>query len=290
MSVTVEFARKTDVFELKKLWCTVFGDDTAYIEAYFRQFFDDNTALIIRTDGEIAAACHLMDVGALMFPSGENYSCLSVYALGTLPSYRNRGFGTQLIHCAVEIGNFNGKVNVICPANSDLFEYYTRCGGYSTCFYMEEQKICTGEIGIDNGMFTLNPVLPVAYGMLREQFLQDRIHIRQTEQCLRFQKDICAIYGGGLFSVMRGTECVGCLTAEMTDEETCVVREYLGTLPVMCIMPAVYSTCRAAQYVLRMPTQANTTNGIYPFAMVCSIETLPRDGYELLPWYGFAFD
>lgn len=99
---------------LRKLWTAVFGDDGEFLDTFFRSFYRPGLAHVIEEDGTIVSAAYAVPFG------DETY----IYAVGTLPAYRGRGFGQ-----AVTLSAAGGHGAYLCPAEEGLKAWYREAMG-----------------------------------------------------------------------------------------------------------------------------------------------------------------
>ena len=98
-------SRKGDEAALKRLWQEVFGDEDAYIDAFFREIYRPGMASVIEENGEIAAAAYAVPFGKYRY----------IYAVATKPEFRGRGYGK-----AVTLAASGGETAYLCPADATL--------------------------------------------------------------------------------------------------------------------------------------------------------------------------
>jgi len=134
---------KGDAFyreELKELWHTVFGDDYAYINLFFKNEYSlcDTFAEIV--DGKVVSVLYLLDCRVDF--NGGTYNGKYLYAAATHPDYRSRGLMGKLIIEAIDYCKNNSGIDFISlvPANDGLYDYYGKFG-FKTAFYRCEAAV-----------------------------------------------------------------------------------------------------------------------------------------------------
>ncbi len=131
----LDFAKKEDWRELEHIWEICFGDPQEYMDFYFSKRFAPSDTLIWREDGKPVSMMTIMNVEL----AGEKGSY--IYAVATLPAYRNRGIVRKLEEFAEKIIlSRGGKFSVLVPANTELFGFYEKFG-YHTDFFLWEGEV-----------------------------------------------------------------------------------------------------------------------------------------------------
>ena len=144
-------ARATDEDALRRLWETVFGPETAFIEAFFKTLFTAENTAAAEVDGEIVSAAYGIDFG------GRRY----IYAVGTHPAYRGLGLGKAVTMLAAD-----GKPAYLTPAEESLRDWYVREMGARPVWYRP----------VYARAWALFPVSPEEYAARREALLSDVAH------------------------------------------------------------------------------------------------------------------
>ncbi|MBR6952151.1 MAG: GNAT family N-acetyltransferase [Oscillospiraceae bacterium] len=115
--------------ELKKLWHAVFGDDRAYIDAWFRAFFRPEVTAVIRDGNDIAAMAFVLPLGTL-----HGAPCASLYAVASAPEKRGLGLGKAVTRSAAALAERAGFAHVLLrPADRSLFRFYEKLGFSPVC-------------------------------------------------------------------------------------------------------------------------------------------------------------
>ena len=128
------FAQPEDFEDIITLWQSCFSDERSYIELFLKYMYGENTILCRRLDGRIVCM-------ACLFPasiqSGDNKKeILYLYALATLPKYRNRGLATSVImHAHLKYG----CPILLCPEKPALESFYETIG-FRNVFFIDEKQ------------------------------------------------------------------------------------------------------------------------------------------------------
>ncbi len=124
----VVYANETEWDSIMEIWNKCFGDDRAYIELYLKNRFENENMYVIYEDGRPVSMASLLPVQVTM--GGKKENARYVYAVATLPEYRNRGYASEIIkHAAQRCG----EPLILQPADRDLQGYYEK-QGFSDAF------------------------------------------------------------------------------------------------------------------------------------------------------------
>ena len=145
----VVFANETRPQEIIDLWQQCFHDDSTYIEMYLDHRFEIENMLVIYEDSRPVSMASLLPVQVTIHGTKEN--ARYVYAVGTLPAYRKKGYASEILRHALEK---YGEPLILQPADRDLQEYYEKHGfvdafGESPCWIYAGK--CTGTPVIPSG-------------------------------------------------------------------------------------------------------------------------------------------
>lgn len=247
MSGVTRFSRPGDEGELRILWQTVFGDGDAVTDAFFSTAYKPGRAAVRLEDGRIVSAAYRLPLGRF---SATGEAVRLIYAVATLPEYRSRGFGAELVREAI-----GDSLCVLCPAEESLFSYYAHICGAKTVFFARTLT------GAADGGYIVRPVSPAEYHALRERFLRDIPHVELCEDMLRYQLALSSISGGGLFAAEKGNEIISCAAVEVYDGKA-HIKELIGSADSA---PSFARHMGAASFVARVPDISRST----PDAMLC---------------------
>jgi predicted acetyltransferase len=129
----IRLAEEKDIPELKTLWRDVFQEEEAYLDAFFEKLFKGENALLYEEDGRIAAALHMVPYS--MIVDEVEHPLLYLYAIGTLPEYRGKGYAGEITREALRVAEDRGySAAFLVPAEESLFLWYERMG-FETVFY-----------------------------------------------------------------------------------------------------------------------------------------------------------
>lgn len=278
MAEEFRFSVPGDEEQLMALWGDVFQDTPEYIDRFFDLLYAPGMAAVCELEGRIVSAAYVLRLGDLV-REGRWTPCRVVYAYGTHPDFRHRGFGGEVLKMAYEASTKTG-FGVICPAEAGLFDYY-RDFGYHRCFAVSEESC------VDAGLPLTGSVTRVTlrgYAALREELLHGRTHIDFDLKPLAYEEAVCNASGGGLFYVV--TEGDRCCAAVEVEDGRANIRELIVPSASRCNAAALVARCvKCRSFTYRTPPRPG--DPAKPFAMLSA----PSPAGETLPgWFGFAFD
>lgn len=130
----VVFADETVQEHIVEIWSRCFGDSRDYIALYLENRFERENMYVIYQDGRPVSMTSLLPVQVTI--GGRKEPARYVYAVATLPEYREKGYASEIIRHAADRCN---EPLLLQPADRDLQEYYERQGfrdafGESPCW------------------------------------------------------------------------------------------------------------------------------------------------------------
>lgn len=264
--------------ELKALWKAVFEDEDAVIDSFFELLYKPGTAWVFVCGGHIVSAAYVLKLGDFAL-EGNVRPCRVIYALGTHPEYRGRGFGSRVLKAACDSSNALGRTFIV-PAGQALFDFYKK---YGFTAYFNVREVTADDPGTNlSGSVTRATVR--GYAALREELLRGTPHIDLDIPAIEFQKRLCAMYGGGLYYVV--SDKSRCAAAVECHDGAAFIRELIvpsGSRDEAAML--VSRALRVTRYSYRAPVRPGEQ--AQPFAMVSA----PAPEHDTgLAWFGPAFD
>lgn len=225
---------------LRRLWCSVFGDEPEYVDAMFDCFGEEIRGYIAVDSRKCPDSGDVQALSALVcYKCGElTISDLDMeevcgkpvyvsYAICTDPEYRGRGLAGQLTSYVRDKVNGSGGLSVVSPADDSLQDFYSGLG-YRPFFYANEalayadEVLMPGsadeelfeapeidELWADDDSAPFEPALDVkeldavSYNRYREAFLIDEPHIVLSGRMAEFiRRD--SFKGSGLLAINGG--------------------------------------------------------------------------------------
>lgn len=261
---------------LMELWRRVFGDTDGY---FFDKLYEPGMAAVYVHDGTIVSAAYVIKLGELAC-DGRWTPCRLIYAWGTDPDLRGRGFGGEVLRKACERATTSG-IAAVCPENSPLFGYYGSYG-FNTYFHACRRQ-CTDVGSQLSGSVTRVTVR--GYAALREELLHGRTHIDMDIKALEYQEHLCRRSGGGLYYVVsEGIRC--CAAVELERDEANIRELVVPTGSQYNAAALVARAVRREKFSYRAPIRPGDEPA--PFAMLSG--SIPAGKPELAPWLGLVFD
>lgn len=239
---------------LRRLWKAAFGDDDAFLDAFFATAYAPARCRCVEENGEIAAVLYWFDCAC----GGAKMAY--IYAVATDPAHRGRGLCKALMADTaghLEAAGYQGIVLV--PQKPDLIKMYAGMG-YTPCNDVEEFHVLAGAAPAP-----VRRISPAEYARLRRVFVPAGGVIQEGEN-LEFLATQAALYAGE-----------GWLAAAAEVNGMLWCPEFLGD-PAMA--PGLVKALGYREGGFRMPGTGR------PFAMFRPlVEDCPQPAY-----FGLAFD
>lgn len=204
--------------ELRALWCEVFGDTPAFVDAFYGNFGDDIRGYaVLDEEGRVCSAltCHLCGTygGKPVYVS---------YAVCTREDMRGQGLAAALVRSVRDKVTEADGISLVSPAEPSLISYYSELG-YEPHFFSDKRAVMAPEFifdeyddfdeydldieGADPTPFRADldmQRMPLEkYNRYREAFLAEQPHIELSEGMLSLIETE-SMEGCGLYSVNRG--------------------------------------------------------------------------------------
>lgn len=197
----------TDAAQVQKLWMACFDDTPEEVAYYMEQRMTDQNMLVIHADGNIVSMASFLPVQYRV--DGEYVDAYYVYAVGTLPEYRGRGYAAQILDFA---GEWYGAPLLLALAEEPLADYYAK-HGFRMAFTGEQKQW-----GRDAGRtaewqalewrpqeLQLKPVTPEEYVEIRDKKLDTEGYVRWDVDAVRYAMGLNGKNGGETVAVVSGT-------------------------------------------------------------------------------------
>lgn len=213
--------------ELAELWQICFHEPKRYPIYFMNNYFRPEDCLTYRISGRIAAAVYLLP--ARIAPNGAQAHY--IFAAGTLPSFRSRGFMASLLAYAALYGAERGdRYSVVLPASQPLYSFYERCGYFD---YYKIRSVPVVRARLEQLASQSPPGTILAryseLNALRNSFLcRGKGSVLWSDERFRFTVGFGSTYGEEL--VCSGPEgCRSYAICRSTSEKVCSVREAMAS-------------------------------------------------------------
>jgi hypothetical protein len=164
---------------IMQIWQSCFGDDEGYIDFYLKNRFTVENMLVIHRDGRPVSMASFLP--AKLNVGGENAAAYYVYAVATLPEYRNQGLSTQILSYAKE--TFKAPLILqVENGSKELEQFYEKQG-----FYQAFEKIERYEIeAVPSDDFELEEITPSAYRKIRDAHFAKEGYVAWDEEAIAY--------------------------------------------------------------------------------------------------------
>lgn len=190
--------RERDREQIMKIWQTCFGDEEEYISFYLEHRMTENNMMVIYEDGKAVSMVSFLP--AQYKWNGMSWPVRYVYAVATLPEYRQRGYATEILQFAIER---YGESLIVAPADENLCAFYERLG-FRQAFepkIMEYRKPDLTDCAV-TGPVEMESVSPEEYLTIRDKkFEAECSRIKEGYVCwdvdaVRYAMEMNASCGG----------------------------------------------------------------------------------------------
>ncbi|MDR3011767.1 MAG: GNAT family N-acetyltransferase [Chitinispirillales bacterium] len=142
--MTIRLAQNNDKLNIRKLWKLGFGDSDEFLDFYFSDYYDPQSALITTKAGEITAS--LQTVPSTLIYGGNELPAAYIVGVVTHPEHRMRGYAGELIKAIIADLNHSGVlVSALIPGEPHLFSIYQKYG-FANVFSICEKDITPNDL------------------------------------------------------------------------------------------------------------------------------------------------
>ncbi len=193
-------SRSGEEAQLIQIWCQAYDGDLSGALAYHHHLYHPGCATVAEMDGRLVSAIYRIEGIRLLLPHRPPLHCTYLFALGTSPACRSRGYGSQTI-CRAGADAYAEGAEVVCllPASPSLYGWYRSFLGTRSLFQRRVFSVKATPVA-----GTVTPLSPQAYFSLREALLQGTPHAEIPVPVIALQGDYCRQYGGELVQVQVG--------------------------------------------------------------------------------------
>ncbi|MBQ4523735.1 MAG: GNAT family N-acetyltransferase [Lachnospiraceae bacterium] len=243
MESHVVYANENDKEHITAIWQQCFGDSKEYIQMYLNQRFKEETMLVIFEAGKPVSMASFLPVQVLI--NGEPVAARYVYAVGTLPNYRGKGYAKEIIKYGAE--KYMEPL-ILQPADETMERYYAGLGfekGFdpSPCWIYEGSPdwkkgnvnpMLEGNIG----KWELESIKAADYKRLRDVYFAAEGYVEWDEAGIQYALDENVFCGGQAWKLTCG-ERVEILMYRIEEEKLCIVETTMQEEELRLILPEI---------------------------------------------------
>ncbi len=180
MKSDIRMANEHDIPDLCAVWQSCFPDPGEYIRLFYRENFGRIGVLVYTVDGKPVSMVNLMDAA---FAEGLREDPVKyVYAVGTLPEYRDKGLMRSLLLSAAHTAEEKGYGLFLKPVPA-LIEYYSYLG-FTEDSHFKLFEAAPGKNREENIYFS--PISAEEYNRLRNRAFNGRPYVKWSDSHLRW--------------------------------------------------------------------------------------------------------
>lgn len=195
MRSDIRLAAERDVPDLCRLWQSCFPDPEEYIRFFYRENFGRIRIPVLTLNGKPVSMIHLMDAS---FANGaDEYPVRFVYAVGTLPACRGKGYARALLLSAAREAKEGGYGLFLKPVPS-LKPYYSALG------FTEDSRFRIFTAAKEAGGrkdLSFSPLSAEGYNRLRDRAFSRRPYVKWPDAHVKWCAEENAFCGGKTLSL-----------------------------------------------------------------------------------------
>lgn len=297
---SVKTISNKDVYEgLRTLWCEVFSDDPAFVDAMYANFGEDIAGYVaVDEEGRIGSALTCFKCGSF-----EGRDVYTSYAICTSEDLRGLGLAGRLVETARDDVLSKGGISLISPAEPSLEKFYG-AHGYVPFFYVDKRitEEDEGEFIFDaeddeyekfEAETVLNNLKWDEYNEYRERFLEGVSHVKLNEHMMRLVQAEAAMPDGesGLL-LLNGGDAICAMNAG--DDGALEIEELLVNPLLSSISSEIADemACRIAAHFERPHMKYRVPGGAYCQSMAAGLTDEMMDKIQSgePAYYGFPVE
>jgi len=284
----IRFAAYDDIPALKHIRKVCFDECEAYSAFYCATRFTENNTLVYVEQHTPVASLTLLD--AEVVTAGRVFPIAYVYAVATLPEWRNRGLAAALLQYADEHLQSRGvEAALLVPATAPLFDYYAKLG-YETKFFIAKHKPLFVEEEADVVLQVTELTAGDYFRLRKAAYTAGGYYVQWDRSALDYALQECRL-SGGLACHLRTKTADGFLLAYPAMDNTVIVKESWlnGNLYPLAfrMLQKIFGAQR--QYIFYHPQAPDSATAL-PFGMMKCYTKAALPEYENIPYFGMAKD
>ena len=112
-----------DMRGIQEVWRVCFGDEEPFVHSFLARYYFKDNAFVHYEEGRVVSMAFWIPCATELGPTAY------LYAIATLPEYRERGYAGLLVRKALESARQSGCVAaMLIPADADLKGFYRQLG------------------------------------------------------------------------------------------------------------------------------------------------------------------
>lgn len=196
------------VEEIIPIWKACFNDEESDIAFFFDYFGEKIETLTHIEDGKIVSMVNLLPA-EVMTATGTK-EAYYIYAVGTLPECRNRGYSSMLIKQVLKKAEQEEKIVFLVPAETALEEFY-KILGFKVCCQEKNIRI---DLKSNIGTGLTVPLIEIEkeqYIILRDKAFTGEGYMTCKPEALEYAIHLWRQDGGKCISITMGEKTFGAL-------------------------------------------------------------------------------
>lgn len=263
MSIEIKHPEPHNVYAMKKMWQTSFGDTDEYINDFFERCFKPEQALVAYNDLKPVGMLFTLPVTLRM--NDKDYNGFYLYAVCTKEDYRNKGVMTALERGAVQFAESKDLDFVsLVPQTQSLFGMYEKIGYYTTFYLSQKTFLVLSDDFVEGAAIA---TCGIGESMeFRRKFIQTKpAYIEFDEFYQNYRFDEFTRAGGNLLKIRVNN--VEYFAACYIKKDVLIIKETTMTLDILKkVMPLIASRFDIAQIMVKGIKGAVDT--IKPYGMM----------------------
>ena len=194
MNTEIRRAKESDIPILCEIWKHCFSDTEEYIKYFYSENFSRIEILVLCVDNKPVSMVHLLD--ASFTESGNSQPAKLIYATGTLPEHRKKGYMGSLIKQVCESSKQKGYALFLKPSSPPLVDYYNKFGfeiasrfSLATLYPRENQGEAYSEISYEE------------YNRMRNKAFSKTPYVKWDNEHLKWCVEENEFFGGKTLSL-----------------------------------------------------------------------------------------